>query len=193
MNNETKAIELLHNRFSPRNFNNTMIPDEVLVSLFEAARISPSAFNDQPWSFFVATKNDMTEYEKMYSLLTDRNKAWVNQAPVIILVVARNTFAHNGSPNSYALYDTGGAVAHLTTQAASQGLYVHQMAGFNRELAAELFALPENYKAVTMLALGYLSDELNSTETIQKTIAERKRNAVESIVFTKTFGEKYYS
>ncbi|MYJ52003.1 MAG: hypothetical protein F4093_04955, partial [Gammaproteobacteria bacterium] len=36
-------------RWSPRSFAPTEIDDETLARLFDAARWSPSSFNDQPW------------------------------------------------------------------------------------------------------------------------------------------------
>ena len=44
------------NRWSPRAFTGEAMPDEVLMSLFEAARWAPSASNIQPWLFVYARR-----------------------------------------------------------------------------------------------------------------------------------------
>jgi uncharacterized zinc-type alcohol dehydrogenase-like protein len=54
-----------------------------------------------------------------------------------MLSVAKINFERNGKFNRYALHDVGAAVANLTLQATSMGLYVHQMGGFADKVRAE--------------------------------------------------------
>ena len=186
-----KPVELLHKRFSPRAFKNTKIQPEVFESLFTAAGLSPSAYNDQPWVFFAAEKDNAVAFDKIASLLVEGNKVWASQASALVLVTARTTFAHNGKPNPYAAYDTGGAVAHLTTQASSQDLYVHQMAGFDHAKAVESFELPENFQPLTIIAIGYLTDEMNTAVAKDEIIAKRSRAELSGIVFSGKLNSAY--
>ncbi len=68
--------ELLRRRWSPVAFSDRRVNLETIGSLLEAARWAPSSFNEQPWSFIVATKDDPTEYERLLAAfllrLTDR-------------------------------------------------------------------------------------------------------------------------
>ncbi len=66
------------------------------MCLLEAARWAPSCFNEQPWSFILATKNDEAEYAKLLSCLVERNQAWACQAPVLSVTVAKGAFDHSG-------------------------------------------------------------------------------------------------
>jgi Nitroreductase family len=43
-------------RWSPRAFTGETIPEETLLSFFEAARWAPSAYNSQPWRFLYARR-----------------------------------------------------------------------------------------------------------------------------------------
>ena len=52
---------LLQKRFSPRAFEDRSVAKETIRSLLEAARWAPSSFNEQPWRFIVATKDDPAE------------------------------------------------------------------------------------------------------------------------------------
>ena len=61
---------------------------EKLKSLFEAARWAPSSNNEQPWRFLVATKDNRSEYDKLFSCLSEGNAKWVFRAPVLMLSVA---------------------------------------------------------------------------------------------------------
>jgi nitroreductase len=55
--------------------------------LFEAARWAPSSYNNQPWRFIYAKRD--TQYWK---LLVEGNKAWAQNASVLIVVIARRNF-----------------------------------------------------------------------------------------------------
>ncbi len=85
----------------------------------------------------------------------DANRQWAQQAPVLILAVAKLDFDHVARPNRHALYDLGQAVANLTVQATALDLQIHQMGGFDPRSARELFAIPAGYEPVAVLALGY--------------------------------------
>ena len=70
----------------------------------------------------------------------------------------RERFQRNGKPNAYAWYDVGQALAHLTVQAQSEGIAVHQMAGFDRDRAREVLGIPEGWVATSAAAVGYYAD-----------------------------------
>lgn len=62
-------------------------------------------------------------------------------------------------PNLHAEYDCGAATDFFTFQATELGLAVHQMAGFDQEMATKDLVLPEGYTALTIFAVGYASKE----------------------------------
>lgn len=147
--------DFLSQRWSPRAFASRPVEPEKLAQLFEAARWAPSSYNAQPWSFILATRKDAESYTRLLSTLVEPNREWAQRAPVLILGVAKLDFNHIARPNRHALYDLGQAVANLTFEATVLGLSIHQMGGFDPHLARELFAIPEGYEPVAVLALGY--------------------------------------
>ena len=80
--------ELLSNRWSPYGFQERSVGQVDLRSLFEAARWSASSYNEQPWSFVVATRDDPAEFERLLSCLVEANLAWAKSAPVLAFGVA---------------------------------------------------------------------------------------------------------
>jgi nitroreductase len=48
---------LILERWSPRAFDGSAIPDADLETIFDAARWAPSAFNAQPWRFLYARRD----------------------------------------------------------------------------------------------------------------------------------------
>jgi nitroreductase len=169
------VLPIIHQRWSPRSFADRDVSPALLHKLFEAARWAPSSFNEQPWRFFVGVRNSST-YNKIASSLVPFNQAWALKAPILILGVAKTKFSHNNTPNGYAVYDLGAATALLTLQAASLGLFTHQMAGFDHDAARQVLEVPEDYALGSVTALGYqgeptalANDQLIATETAPRT------------------------
>lgn len=181
--------ELLSYRWSPRAFSNRPIERETIQSLFEAARWAPSSYNEQPWNFIMATKDDPTEYDRLLSCLIEFNQSWAKMAPLLILSVASLKFAKNQKPNRHAFHDIGLAVANLTFEATTHGLAVHQMAGIEVEKARQLYGIPGDWEPLTGIAVGYpgdpndLSEELRERET-----APRTRKPLSEFLFTGKWG-----
>jgi nitroreductase len=177
--------ELIRTRWSPRAFSNQSVSEQILASLFEAARWAPSCFNEQPWDFILAKRDDSDAFSKMLGCLTERNQAWAKEAGVLIIAVAKTDFDHNGSPNRHAFYDTGQAVAGLTVQATALGIQLHQMAGFSQEQARKVYAIPKGHEPLTAIALGYPGDPETLPDQLRKMeLADRKRKSVSQFVFS---------
>jgi nitroreductase len=184
--------EVLEKRFSPYAFSSRPVEAEKLRKLFEAARTAPSSYNEQPWRFVVATRQIPEAFQRLLETLTERNRQWARQAPVLVLSVAKLDFTHNGQPNRHAWYDAGQAAAYLTLQATELGLYVHQMAGFDSEKARQLLKIPEGYEPAAMMAVGYLGDAESMQEAPrQEDRPRRARKPLDSILFEGTWGEPW--
>jgi nitroreductase len=182
--------ELLAHRWSPRAFATRPVERAKLLSLFEAARWAPSSFNDQPWFFLLATRDDTAQFDRLLACLTEGNRAWARQAAVLLLAVARLHFARDGRANRHAFYDVGQAAAHLTFEAATLGLAVHQMAGVDREKARVAFGIPDGYETAAAIAIGYPGDPDSLPEGLrERERAPRERKPLPSFVFAGHWGE----
>lgn len=183
---------LLEKRFSPYKFSSRAVKPEDLRMLFEAARSAPSSYNEQPWRFVVATRQDTDAFESMVQTLVERNREWAQHAPVLVLSVAKLEFTHTGKPNRHAFYNVGQAAAYLTLQATALGLYVHQMAGFDAGKARQLLSIPEGYEPVSMMVVGYLDEPVPGTEPLRHhDRPQRARKPLESLAFEGTWGEPW--
>jgi len=180
---------LLTERRSLRAFSPRAVAPETLGSLLEAARWAPSCMNEQPWSFIVATKENKIDLDRLLGCLLDFNLQWAQHAPVLILSIARVTFASNGKANRHALHDVGQAMAALTFQATASGLVVHQMAGFDAEKARREFSIPVDHDPVAISAIGYPGRSDTLPEKLQeREMAPRTRKTLKDFVFQGTWG-----
>ena len=56
-------IRILAERWSPYGFADRPVAESDLLSLFEAARWAASSYNEQPWNYLVATRENAPEFE----------------------------------------------------------------------------------------------------------------------------------
>lgn len=146
------------------------LSDEELFTLFEAARWAPSTYNEQEWRFLYA-KRDTAHWQTFFDLLMSANQEWCKNAAVLVVVLARKTFARNNKPNPVHLYDTGSAWQNLALQATAMGIVSHGMAGFDFEKARTQLKVPDEFAVAAMFALGrpgdtdQLPEELRERET----------------------------
>lgn len=189
--NDHPIHDLIRRRWSPRAFSDRPVEGEILCSLFEAARWAPSCYNDQPWYFFVGTKDREREtYDNILDCLVEGNRTWAKGAPVLGLSVARLNFTHNDEPNRHAVHDVGLAAENLVLEALDRGLFVHQMAGFSGEKAREHFGIPKDHEPMAAIALGYPgSPEELPGELREREHSSRERRPLEGFVFGREWGE----
>ncbi|MCI0378728.1 MAG: nitroreductase family protein [Gemmataceae bacterium] len=181
--------ELLTQRWSPYAFSDRAVSGDDLRALFEAARWAASSYNEQPWSYIVATKANPAEFERLLSCLVEGNQAWAKAAPVLALGCTSLRFALNNNPNAAAIHDLGLASASLTLEATARGLYVHQMIGILPEKARELYRVPEGVQPLTGLAIGYAADPNILPEKLrERDLVPRKRKKPGEFVFGGEWG-----
>jgi nitroreductase len=175
----------LRQRWSPLAFSNQPVEPEKFRQVLEAARWAASSFNEQPWSFIVATNDSPAEFDRLLSCLAEGNQEWAKNAPVLMLSVAKLHFERNGVENRHAFHDVGAAAASMAIQATELGLFIHQMAGFDVPKAREVFHIPEGYEPVAAIALGYPGDYHTLSERLQqRELSPRSRKPLETFVFS---------
>jgi len=181
--------ELITKRWSPYAFDEKPVEAKILCSLFEAARWAPSCFNEQPWHYIVATKDDIEEFKKLLSCLTEGNQVWAKHAPILALGVTKLYFERNNKINKSAKHDLGLAAGNLLFEATSRGLSVHQMIGILPERAQEIYKIPDGYEVLTGFAIGYkgTSDALPDNLK-ERDAARRPRKPLSEFVFSGEWG-----
>ncbi len=176
------VLDALAERWSPRAFDSAhSLPEGALRGLFEAARWAPSANNSQPWRFIV-TRRGSESFAKIEAALTGNNQLWAGRAAALVVNVAEVEDAE-GTPRKFAEYDLGQAVAHLSVQAQSEGLHLHQMGGFDREAVRAAFDLADRFRPVSVTAIGALGSHEQLTEPLrEREAAPRVRLPLEELV-----------
>lgn len=162
---DAPILDVLAERWSTRIFDaETPIDEQALASALEAARWAPTAANTQPWYAIVARRGS-DAHAQIVAALAGFNAVWAGDAGALIVFVAETE--RDGSPMTWALYDTGQAAAHFTVQAHANGLSTHQMGGFDRGAISAAFGLGPALVPVTVMAVGELGDIRSASEELQ--------------------------
>jgi nitroreductase len=181
--------ELLAQRWSPYAFDDRPVPEADLCALFEAVRWAASSFNEQPWTYIVATKEAPDQFQQLLSCLVEFNQVWAKAAPVLALGVVSLRSARSGQVNRAAVHDLGLAAGNLLVEATARGLFVHQMLGIFPDKARQIFDIPEGFEAWTGIAIGYRGDPTRLPDALkQRDRLPRQRKPLQQFVFSGTWG-----
>jgi nitroreductase len=181
--------ELLAKRWSPYAFQDKPVAKADLCSLFEAVRWAPSSFNEQPWSYIVATKENTDEFERLLSCLVEANQIWAKAAPVLALGIVSLSFKRNDKINRAAVHDLGLAAGNLLVEATARGLHVHQMIGILPDRAREIYEIPEGFEVWTGIAIGYKGDPALLPDALkERDLKSKPRKTLSEFVFAGKWG-----
>jgi len=177
--NPKDLLDLISRRQSQRSFAEKTVEREKLLRCIEAARLSPSACNAQPWKFIIvddpALKTAVAS-EASAKLLGMNH--FTHQAPVHVAVVreAANLTSNLGQvikDKEYPLTDIGIATAHFCLLAAAEGLSTCILGWFNEKNIKKLLHIPKNKRLELLILVGYSPDGK---------IREKKRKPTEEIL-----------
>lgn len=180
-----KLNKAIQNRWSPIDFSEQVVSQEMIDLLFEAARLAPSSRNEQPWNYYYVQRENKKVFNDLLNILTGNNPTWAQHAQVLIISVMKKIFDYKDRPNGKALHDIGAANVSIAIQAAEMGLQIHQMGGFNKDEAADYLKLDKNiFEPVTVIAVGFPEETLTPTEKTKQRIAQHQsRKELKEFVF----------
>lgn len=167
---QVEVHPLIENRWSPRAFDSTAeISSTDLRAILEAARLAPSAFNEQPWRYIIGKRGDQV-FNEILSGLVEFNQKWAKSAAALFLVAGTKQRANNDPHPSYQ-YDLGLSVSQATFEAHHRGYVSHQMTGFNHDAICKTFDLT-TLEPVVVVAIGKQGD----VETLPEPMATREKS-----------------
>ena len=141
------VLELMQRRSSVRSYQDRPVETEKLRQVLEAARVAPSACNNQPWRFVVVTDK---------ALQTRISARWAALAPVIIVAVGDHGSSwRRRDGKDHADIDVAIAVDHMTLMAAELGLGTCWVCAFDAAACAAALGLAGHEEAIALLPVGY--------------------------------------
>lgn len=158
--------ELITYRGSIRGYKPKPVEEEKLLAILEAARMAPTAHNNQPFRLIVLhTKGREEELSQIYG------RPWFTQAPIVICIVgvpSEGWVRYDGK--NYYEVDVAIAMDHLILAAHNLGLGTCWIGAFDPMAAREVLGLPDDVIPVAFTPLGYPDRE--PREKIRKPIED---------------------
>lgn len=183
-----KVLPLIVERWSPRAFDGSAVPQADLDVIFEAAGLAASAYNYQPWRFAFAHKGD-ANFDAFLSALVPFNQSWAKEAGVLVFAVSDEFMRSDkgDNPNHSHSFDTGAAWASAALQAMHMGYHTHGMTGVDFEKAAQVLNVPEGFRVEMAFVIGKQGDVKNLPEMLQEREVVSDRKPVGEIAFAGPF------
>jgi len=153
-------VDVILSRRSIRKYLDKDIPNDVLDKILEAGRQSPSAANRQPYHFIVVTKDEIKK--ELPGLVA----GFLKNAPLVIVGCANPKALLTGK---WAIVDTTIALENMVLAAWSLGVGSCWIGAFNEQKIKDILQIPENYKIVALLPLGYPAEDPKPRKKKEKT------------------------
>lgn len=162
---EYELMKEIEERYSTMHFGEGDVAEEDLRAMLLAATQAPSAYNEQPWRFYVAkTQQDK---EMLMEYMLPGEKEWMMQAPVWILLAGDVGDTHNGLFNYWASFDAGCAWGFLALEAQRRGYVTHCIGSLDRVDLRNAFQKNENIEIYGLVAVGRpAAEEVTAKEKV---------------------------
>jgi nitroreductase len=144
------VLTAIQGRRSIRKYSSKAIEEEKLLKVLEAARLSPSARNQQEWKFIVV--KDQETRERLTEAI---GQPFVGEAPIILVCCGTDpeSIMKCGQPR-YTV-DLSIATAYMILEAYEQGLGTCWIGSFDEKMVKEVLGIPEKVRVVSITPLGY--------------------------------------
>lgn len=170
--------KLVAARFSCREYRTAPVPRAAVEQILEAARQAPSACNQQPWRFAVATDAGLRAKLLDDGILPGLGMTWALAAPVVLVLgMKKSVITHRVAPLlskvEYPLLDLGIAGEHAILQATELGLGTCWIGWIRPKHVRRILDWPADIQPQAMITLGW---------PVEKPRRERKRFSMSEIV-----------
>jgi len=179
-------MDAIKGRRSVRKYKPDPVPEEVLRTIMEVVRWSPSWANTQCWEV-VVVKNQQVKSELAGTLVkTNPALSSMTDAPVVLVLCGKKGISgfKKGEAatvkGDWLMFDTGIAMQTLCLTAHSLGLGTVVVGLFDHKKAEEILGVPPDREVVAMTPLGYPAAEGVTP----------KRKEISEFVFQERYGKK---
>jgi len=182
----TQIIKILNDRKASRAISAEPLPENVIDQLMNAAQLSASCFNNQPWRFLLLTGEEALDNGRK---ALSQGNLWAAKAPLLIVGFSKPELdCQLKDGRNYYLFDLGMAVQNILLQATELNLIARPMAGFKTDVIRQEFGIPQEYDILVMIAVGFEGNIAELDEQLQqKSTAPRVRNKLEKNFFNNRF------
>lgn len=168
---EKDTFETIRTMLAVRAFRDTPLPADIVHEIVEAARLTASSQNGQPWSFIVVQDHDMLR--RLGALA--RTGHYIAQAPLAVVICI--------TPGRFSISDGTRAIQSMMLAAWSRGVGSNWVGFHNLEEVKQPLGIPDNVDVLAIVPFGYPAEEIGQGKKQRKPLGE--------VVFRERFGQPF--
>jgi nitroreductase len=184
-----ETLETISNRASLKRYlSSREVEQEKINKVLDAARLAPSARNQQPWRFIVVKGKE--NIENVVTKAFFEFSQGFKEAPVLVFLCANpgDDDIHEG--REYYLFDAGLAFENLLLTATDLGLITHTMSSVNEDKLKEVLNIPDEVRFIAATPLSYPSTH-SYDEAAKDKLNQRTRKELKEITYYNSWGNSF--
>ncbi|HEU5344940.1 MAG TPA: nitroreductase family protein [Ktedonobacterales bacterium] len=166
-----ETFEAIRTLLAMRAFRDAPIPDDVTREIVEAARLTASSINGQPWRFVVV--RDRQTLDQLAAL--SPTGRYIAQAPLAIVV--------GTLPSPYGVSDASRAIQSMMLAAWSHGVASNWVGFHVADAVKSLLGIPEDVDVLAIVPFGYPARPAGA--------GAKKRKPLGEIAFSERYGQPF--
>lgn len=167
-----EVYDAIHTVLAVREFQNKPVPDYVVNKIVEAARLTASSKNGQPWHFVIVQNRDTLT--KLGAAIA--SGPYNAQAAFAIAVAIDKS-----SP--FGVSDASRAIQSMVLTAWAEGVGSNWTGWVGMTEVATLLGIPDTMDVIAVVPFGY--------DTKERTGGKKKRKALSEIAHREKFGQPF--
>jgi nitroreductase len=171
---DNPVFDAVRTMVAVREYADRPVPDEVVTRIVEAAHLSASSMNKQPWHFVV-----VRDHERLQQLAERVPTGRYAAGAALSVVVAAE------KDTSFGLSDASRAIQSMMLTAWADGVGSNWTGFTGMDEAAELVGVPKEYDVVAVVPFGYPKSPA--------TRGTKNRKPLGEVVSAETFGNPFPS
>jgi nitroreductase len=183
---DTAVAPLFLDRWSPRAFDGSALPQDDLLTILDAGRWAPSAFNYQPWRFLYAHRGT-PDFARFLDLLVPFNQTWADKASVLLFILSETTMGSPEKSSHSHSFDAGAAWGQIGLQASILGYHAHGMTGIAFDRVPAELGIPDGFRVEAAAAIGRIGDPATLPEGLREREAPSDRKPLADLAFAGNF------
>jgi nitroreductase len=155
-----EVFEAVRTVLAVRDYQDKAVPPEVVRRIVEAAHLTASSMNKQPWHFIVVEEREMLR--RLGAAV--RTGPYTAQAPLAIVVAIE--------PSRFAVSDASRAIQSMVLTAWSEGVGSNWAGFLGLDDVKPLLDIPEELDVLAVVPFGYPTRAIGKGKKQRKPLSE---------------------
>ena len=155
-----EVFETVRTVLAVRGYQDKPVPPDLVRRIVEAARLTASSINGQPWHFVVVEKRDTLR--QLGALV--RTGPYIAQAPLAIVVVMEKS--------RYAVSDASRAIQSMVLTAWSEGVGSNWTGFMGLDQVKPLLGIPDELDVLAVVPFGYPAKAIGRGKKTRKPLSQ---------------------